>query len=583
MRSKATGHIENDRTSRSILAKSLALAGLLAFSCIGPEEEPPDLSAKGPSGGATVLECGEPSLSPADTAAMIVWRGCDDGRWHVELTAGGGRVRYAGTIGATRRFLSVTPVRVERGDSVDRSAPRAVDFEMNVSGAGRDGVDFTVADGAEVTFDLAEPGSPRVLVGPRLRAAELPATLTTGGGSPLPRSKVFRPSGDGRILGPDGRPIMLCGYRVQAGDYSSPRRRMPLAEMRAWAEDGLLGNAQGVEIWWSNAISSPGEGSPHRPGEYNEAALEPLLDFMRDLARAGTYIIPSIRVSYDQGVARERTAQGIDDNWADHVAVINNDPVRVTSGPHRGTYGNHRDRFFAWVDWLVPRILADEEIADAIAYWEIWHYPGHRHPSWPAGTSERLLDDLVPALMRVYRRHDPDRLLGVPLTLNSNVNLMNARLSSGRRDPYAWADDPNWIMVVGGYGRLDVIMRPDNFDPARGATWPTDSRNPEWLGTAATGEFNTTRLRRLCAPCSLHSQEGPGLRETFRLTPIPALQRTWLRGVLNHFNETTNGFGFHAWPPSWEDLPFYRFGRPDDFDETQFFSYMRTALAGDPT
>jgi hypothetical protein len=124
-------------------------------------------------------------------------------------------------------------------------------------------------------------------------------------------------------------------------------------------------------------------------------------------------------------------------------------------------------------------------------------------------------------------------------------------------------------------------MRPDNFKAAK-STWPTDSNNPEWLGDAATGEFNVTRLRRLCAPYSLHCQEGPGLRETFRLNPIPELQRTWLRGILNLYNETTNGFGFHAWPPSWASLNSYRFAKPGGFDETDFFAMMRKALQGDP-
>ena len=385
----------------------------------------------------------------------------------------------------------------------------------------------------------------------------------------------------GKILAPNGSPIKLCGYRIQSGDYSNAKRRLSLSEIQAYGASNLLGTGQAVEIWYSDERGDPGEASPIQPGIYNEEALEPLLSFMRDLAKAGQWIIPSIRVSYDQVAARDYTARGIKPNvqkgWADHAAVIRNDPVVVTTGPNKGTYGKHRDRFFAWLDWLLPKILADKEVASRIAYWETWHYCGHRH-SIPADVQDRYVDEFVPLLLAKYRKHDPHRLLGASLVANDYVNEAVSRVQAGHS--LSWESDPNWLAVIGGYGRLGIIMRPDNFVP-NFTNWPEDSNNPEWL--PASNEFNIQKLVRLRPDITLHSQEGPGLRETFRTTPIPPLQREWLRGLLDLYNGTTNGFGFHSWPPSWENLDSYRFGKPTNFNEQDFFQLMRRALRGDPT
>lgn len=389
----------------------------------------------------------------------------------------------------------------------------------------------------------------------------------------------------GRLTSPEGAPQNLCGWRIQIGDAVRPNR-YSLKRMQDLAADGLLGNCSAVEIWFGNDNDlSPGEKSVLTPGEYNAHRVAPLVAFMKDLIKAGSYVVPSFRVSYDQVAARANTANGTSakvegrPGWCDHIATINNDPVRVTHGPNAGrTYGRHRTRYLNWLDWIIPQLLADPEVAGGIAYWEIWHYPGHRHKTSP-GTIDRLIDEMIPAMLEVVRRHDPRRMVGIPLVNNHAVNNMNARLARNPPAPFPWRNDPNWILITGGYGRLDIVMRPDNFRATK-TTWPTDNNNPEWLGNAATGEFNITRLRRLSAPYSLHCQEGPGLRETFRLNPIPELQRTWLRGMLNLYNETTNGFGFHAWPPSWANLNAYRFSRPEKFDETDFFGLMRAALKG---
>jgi hypothetical protein len=176
----------------------------------------------------------------------------------------------------------------------------------------------------------------------------------------------------------------------------------------------------------------------------------------------------------------------------------------------------------------------------------------------------------MPKLLAKYRQHDPHRLLGVGITLNTLVNILNNRLESDTWVPY---EDPNWIYVIGGYGRLGVLNNPD-INPNL-TDWPEDSNNPEWL--PVDQEFNIEKLRRLSGH-ALHSQEGPGLWNHLRETPIPQPQRTWLTELYNLYNTNTNGFGFHAWPPTWTDDMVDEKGPM--FDETDFFNVTREALKG---
>jgi len=400
----------------------------------------------------------------------------------------------------------------------------------------------------------------------------------TGSYSQKADPAVFTVSGT-KIISPEGNPINLCGWRIDFNSWSK-LEEVTLADFQKWGAQGLLGNAQALEIWWSrengtSAKASPSEGLPHKIGDFNQAGIANLLTVMRNIARSGSYIIPSIRVSYDQVAALENTKKGINtwQGWADHRKVIYNSPVVVEEGANAGTYGNHRDRFFAWLDWIIPQILADEEIASHIAYWEMWHYYGHKHNS-SAADRDKYLDEFIPLLIAKYRQHDPDRLLGVGVTLDATVNQLNARLEAVTWTPY---EDKNWVYVDGGYGVLGIIMRPDVN--VKNTTWPIHSNNPTYL--PASQEFNIEKLIRLSGR-AMHSQEGPGLRECFRETPIPALQRTWLIGLYNLFNAKTNGYGFHAWPPSWadQDNSDPLFDPTERFDETDFFNLTREALRG---
>jgi len=392
-------------------------------------------------------------------------------------------------------------------------------------------------------------------------------------------AQVFTTKGT-QIISPGGTRIHLCGWRIDFNSWSR-MDEVAQADFQMWNSRGLRGNAQAVEIWWSKEFVntaknkfSPSEGLPHQVGVYNEAGMANLMEVLRNIAASGSYIIPSIRVSYDQEVAIENTKKGINtwQGWADHRKVIYNLPVVVEQGPNAGTYDNHRDRFFAWLDWLIPQILADETIANKIAYWEMWHYYGHKHNSSVADRNQ-YLDDFIPRLIAKYRQYDPDRLLGVGVTLDATVTQINNRLEAGTYTPY---DDKNWIYVCGGYGVLGIIMN----NNGNVKTWPTQSVNPTYL--ASGKEFNIEKMIRLSGR-PMHSQEGPGLVPAHRLMPIPTLQRTWLIGLYNLYNAKTNGYAFHAWPPSWAG--YVNNSEPwlnptPNFDETDFFNITREALKG---
>jgi hypothetical protein len=203
----------------------------------------------------------------------------------------------------------------------------------------------------------------------------------------------------------------------------------------------------------------------------------------------------------------------------------------------------------------------------------MWHYAGHRQA---LNKSDRdvYLDEFAPAMIAQYRRHIPSVLLGVGLNLDSTVTQVCERIKAGTWKPYA---DKNLIYVVGGYGRLAVIMRPDN-DKGDRNTWPTDSNNPMW--DEKSGEFNIQTLARLAPQITQHSQEGPGLRQNHRTTPIAPIPRQWFVGLLDLYNDVTNGWGIHAWPPSWADEkdgdPL--FAKPPNFNESDFMGIVRERM-----
>ncbi len=365
------------------------------------------------------------------------------------------------------------------------------------------------------------------------------------------------------IIDPAGNPIKLRGWRICQS--SRHQETITPAKLARYAGDALLGNVQAIEIWWTpDETGQPSEPYPQRPGVYQTENLETILEAMRVIARAGSWIVPSIRVSFDAGRATEYTATGTNwwEGWAHHKSVIWNKPVVVESGPDTGVYGKHGDRFFAWLDWILSSILADPEIAARIAYWQAWHFYGHRHgDSLTDEDHDRYFDVFLPALLRKYREHDPHRLIGVSARAFHVMDRLLRRIDEGTWEPW---DDHNWMLVNGGYGHHDVLMAEVDY----ATRWPESAYSPRWDGEREAFDFQ--QYLRWTGK-ALHSQEAPGLAAHYRQTPIPEPQRSFLVGLLNLYNEHANGFTFHKWPPSEPEAP----------DETELFALLRKAFAGE--
>jgi len=385
--------------------------------------------------------------------------------------------------------------------------------------------------------------------------------------NPEPISGVFTTKGT-RLISPEGKPILLTGWRVTQRSWEKDRETSD-ADFKRYAKLGLLGNGQAVQFWWlSGRASNPGEPHPDRVGVYNEQAVPRLLKVLRAVARAGSWIIPSIQVSYNSSIAATSTANGTsnDKGWAHHGKLVENAPVVVTKGASAGTHGRHGDRFFAWLDWLLPKILADKEIARRIAYWETWHYCGHQS-ALGQDTWQKYLTDFVPRLIAKFRQHDPDRLLGISVRSRVALRLLVQNLQSGSKTPWT---DHNWILVTGGYGIYGVLM--GKTTPTGNPGWPQDAVDPPREGN----EFVFEKYQQLTGR-AVHSQEGPGLLQAFRTTPLHPVQRSWMVGLFNLYNQKANGFAIHDWPPSYAAI----YKTPPNFDETAVHELFRKALRGE--
>jgi hypothetical protein len=349
-----------------------------------------------------------------------------------------------------------------------------------------------------------------------------PLTVTTVNGqkTSLGGASGFTMKGR-QIIGPDGKPMALKGYRVGFGEVESGFASE--ARFKERAANGIGGNAQAFEIWWSRD-EGPSEPRPSKIGVYNKDQLKMYLEAMRGAVRAGMYVIPSIRVSFDKSAAENylEDDKAEWEGWAPHRYVLYNEA---------DPYGGHgRDRFFAWLDWLVPAILADKEIADKIAYWEMWHFPGHRqnlsNDDW-----DQYINDFAPRLIAKFREYEPDRLLGISFRHQDSMSRLLARGVT--------FDDHNLLYVTGGYCDHDTIMR-DGPDE----TFPTECWGPRYTD----GEFEFVTYARQ-KNVAMHSQEGPGLYPTNRTNPIATKKRDMLVGLFRLYNKESNGWAFHGFSP----------------------------------
>ncbi len=366
----------------------------------------------------------------------------------------------------------------------------------------------------------------------------------------------------GRTLyGPDGRPTALRGWRIGGKQADGP---LTEGFFRNLVNQGVSGNHVAFEIWWSSRWG-PSEPTPSRSGTYRTEKVANLLTSMRNAVRAGLWVVPSFRVSWDQAYAADNLANdGLGakpwSGWADHIMLIHNDTV-TTGG---SDYGKYRDRFFVWLDWLIPQIQADREINSAIAFWEMWHLPFHRHTTETDSDRDDYLDTtpgtgFAKLLLDKFREHETEKLLAFSFRAASILT---------RAKDHDWTPlgDSNIAYITGGYGWHDLLIKDP---PDTGKTWPVDSTQPKWNATDGEFEFITFGAAKNIA---FISQEGPGLHPNLRRKPIGADQKAFLNGLFDLYNEHANGWAFHGLK---SDTP-----QPELESSDEFGGYFRQALNG---
>ena len=251
--------------------------------------------------------------------------------------------------------------------------------------------------------------------------------------------------------------------------------------------------------------------------------------------------MPSYRVSWGvpADIADNLTNDGAGTDpwkgWADHASLATN--ATVTTGG--SDYGNYRDRFLNWLDWIIPQIIADPEINAALAYHEMYHYPFHNDGSAPNSDFDAYLstatDGFATKLLAKFREHEPTKLLGFSI----RQAKMLTRAKDSNWTPITDSAN-NLLFITGGYGVHGVLM----IDPPlTGKVWPDDCTQPKYNTTDGEFEFITYgAAKNIC----FKSEEGPGLYVDLRTAPIGSDQVTFLNNLFDLYNQHANGWAFHA-------------------------------------
>jgi len=112
-------------------------------------------SPQGVSGGGlgNITTVNSPAYVQAQDAGYFLWQDDDDGEWHVRWSGDSiTTFQYEGIISSTLPISNVRPYSFEGNDSVSIS-PTELSFD-GFAGAGEDGLDFFVPEGAIVSFSL---------------------------------------------------------------------------------------------------------------------------------------------------------------------------------------------------------------------------------------------------------------------------------------------------------------------------------------------------------------------------------------------------------------------------------------------
>lgn len=117
------------------------------------------VEGSGDRSGATQPACNKPDYNQATEAGVFLWKDCGTNQWHIRATAGDHSVTYRGSLTSDAPFLSLTGSSFE---ATDRLPP---DFVMNVTNSRQDGIDFTIADNAQVCLRMSAPANTEVIAG----------------------------------------------------------------------------------------------------------------------------------------------------------------------------------------------------------------------------------------------------------------------------------------------------------------------------------------------------------------------------------------------------------------------------------
>jgi len=106
--------------------------------------------------------CVAPGFAPASDSGIYLWRDCVRGVWHMVLSAGGVTVPAAGSVSSDAGFDSITPVSFEPTDIQYLTSNDVLIYDLWVTNAGTDGIDFEPSAGANLCFD---PGGVNTYLG----------------------------------------------------------------------------------------------------------------------------------------------------------------------------------------------------------------------------------------------------------------------------------------------------------------------------------------------------------------------------------------------------------------------------------
>ena len=112
------------------------------------------------------VACGQPNITGGSAGNIFLWRDCaGNGRWNVDLAAGGSFIQVEGTLQTPGGNSNVQRRTLESNDSVTRLSNTRIEFLLRASGSDRDGFEFNAPTGGGNCFVLRTPANRQVFVG----------------------------------------------------------------------------------------------------------------------------------------------------------------------------------------------------------------------------------------------------------------------------------------------------------------------------------------------------------------------------------------------------------------------------------